>query len=960
MLSISFGKNVLDTVPVTREISFSKFSHLIQTLPRHTGPLDWAAYTMAGKLERGRAKDTRWFIPAVFVRPERKANAVGSLSGFVCDFDDGDIHRGDIESYARASGQGYIAWTSFSNGLDGKEKYRVFIPYARPAAPSEHAQLYEYFNAKFGGHLDHRCGTLSQLWYLPGSPVGAPQYAVFGEDPGVYFDPGQAVGATPVRAKRQSKLSPVRDLADASIGGDPVGALSVLAARATDNTEITARGPVSIRDIESALEALDKTKYEDYTEWLNIGMAIYDGTGGSDDGLRIYDRWSSGCPGYQSTENVTAKWRSFGGREGLSRITAASLFKQARETGWEPGPVSGVTQQPHVQPAPVSLPGNPPVAGLCIHPGVVPAAVLPVLVGPPDNWQAHKTQFAMQKKVTDEDNPQGSWSTRINGFKVISLSLLRTIDEGSHTAEMYTESASGIADATFNTALVSTGTEFRGLLLERGILTSMNEFKELQELVLDWLKKIQDQVKVKRSFTHLGWMEKDTQHLGFALGDTAYYPNGTTESGIRVANGGGSSIVKHYLPQGNLQTWQSISAFLTSQGRPELLAILSTSFGSPLMKFSGHSGAVVSIVSTASGVGKSTALALAQSVWGSPKAAMHSATDTVQSLSSKMGFTKDLPAYWDDIKGEKTFEQFAPTIYQITQGKEKSRLNSNAELREVQNWNCLAVIAANDSLIEIVKRYGKGTDAGAARIFEMRLEQRPAMTQRATFFDQCTTNYGVAGAAYAAWLSANHDTAKKLVEDISAKLSTSLQVEAEERFWVAAMSTMIAGSMIAKRIGLVDFDVPALTAYLKARFFELRGSKTQQMKEQDPGPMVANMIYDHQQTTLRIEALPFKNRTKVVITRTPKNNEVDITIAEKDGIVRIRKAQLAKWCKETGHALSTLVEKLLQYGAIVERNTDPMAGATPYSSMQRTTCYDISLKKLNLQIGEADGDDDPA
>jgi hypothetical protein len=166
--------------------------------------------------------------------------------------------------------------------------------------------------------------------------------------------------------------------------------------------------------------------------------------------------------------------------------------------------------------------------------------------------------------------------------------------------------------------------------------------------------------------------------------------------------------------------------------------------------------------------------------------------------------------------------------------------------------------------------------------------------------------------------------------------------------------------MIAKRIGLVDFDVPALTTYLKARFFELRGSKTQQMKEQDPGPMVANMIYDHQQTTLRIEALPFKNRTKVVITRTPKNNEVDITIAEKDGIVRIRKAQLAKWCKETGHALSTLVEKLLQYGAIVERNTDPMAGATPYSSMQRTTCYDISLKKLNLQIGEADGDDDPA
>ncbi len=152
MLHISFGKNVLDTKPVTRETTPTKFFEFIRNCPRHTGPLSWEQYTVAGKLERGRAKDTRWIIAADFVRPERRANAVRSLSGFVCDFDDGVIHRAEVEEYGRSSGQGYIAWTSFSNGLDGKEKYRLFIPYVRPATPDQHAGLYEYFNAKSSHH----------------------------------------------------------------------------------------------------------------------------------------------------------------------------------------------------------------------------------------------------------------------------------------------------------------------------------------------------------------------------------------------------------------------------------------------------------------------------------------------------------------------------------------------------------------------------------------------------------------------------------------------------------------------------------------------------------------------------------------------------------------------------------------------------------------------------------------
>ena len=945
-MHISFGENFQDTTPKQRELTFEQFVKLVTNLPVHTGHLHWTQYTLAGKLERGRSKNTRWFIPASFVRPERRADAISSLSAFVCDFDDGCIKRADIERFGRTHGCRFVAWTSYSNGLDGKEKWRVFYPYKEPIAPSEHQKVYEWFNNQFGGHLDPRCGTVSQLWYLRGRPQGAPPSDLFGVYEGSDFD-ARSCGHDPASA-------PTRDLSS-------LGALAPsLVSRLADNDDLTSRGPTSLGDIKSALRALDPNLYEDYTEWLNIGMAIYDGTKGSAAGLEIFNEWSSTVPGYDGPDACEAKWQSFGGRAGLSRITVASLFKQALTAGW----VADNSQQPHLPPPPVSLPAPQQVINVQASVGSSGPAVLPVLplimtapVPMPARFRAHPQAFATQKQIEDPDTGNTRWTTCIAGFQIISLDLLKTIDEGRHTAELIVQNAIGQERATFRVDDIASPAEFQGLLAGYGIITTKEEFKSLQEIIVEWLKKIQESQRVKRSFTHLGWMEKDTQHIGFALGTTAYYADGSQETGIKVQAGGGTTIAKHYIPQGDLQIWKSISQFLSSQGRVELMAILSTAFGSPLMKFSGHSGAVVSIVSTASGVGKSTALSLAQSVWGNPKSAMHSAADTVLSLSSKMGFTKDLPAYWDDIKGEKTFEQFASTIYQITQGKEKSRLSQTAELREVQNWNCLAVVAANDSLIEITKRYGKGSDAGSARIFEIRLEARPEMTQQATFFDACTTNYGRAGEVYAAWLAANPDKARKLVEQLSDHLHTDLQVESEERFWVAAVAVMVAGAQIAKMLGLVDFDVKGLLTFLKARFRELRGTKTEIMAEAGPERQIADLIYDHQPTTLLVDAIPRFNKGKPMVLRAPKNGEVDIMLVRDDGILRLRKAKLHDWCRLKGFSSDTLRTRLEQMGCIKEKNVDPMAGTAPYSQGSRTACYDVDLKTLGIQTGENDGVD---
>ena len=947
-MQIAFGRNARDNVPRQRELSFEQFVEVVKRAPVHHGSLSAAEYRLAGREERARDKDSGWFIPALFVRPERKATAVSQLDAFVLDFDDGEITRRHLENLGCA----FVAWTSYSHTPE-KEKWRVVIPYATPITDikngksAQHQAIYEHFQAIFEGHLDSRCATVSQLWYLPGHPRDAVGHEILAVVDGPCF----VLQTVAVHSGNAS----------AGIGGVPP--VRALATRKSLNADLSGRSPPSLRDIEKALNEIDPSGFGPtrYTEWTTLGFAVYEGTSGSREGYDIFDTWSRRIPGYEAAGITTEKWASFGGSREGPRITVATLFKLAAEA-------TNIPHHADVAPdhhdAPASTVQPPAEASSVRHslsPDSQPALpVLPLIVTAPVpmpvGFRNHPTEFAIQKEVDSETGDNKTWKTVIRGFRALSLELLESVVEETNTAVLTAQSTKKTRTATFGTSLMAAPSDFKAELNSRGIYCRMEEFKELQELLVDWLKKIQDADRVKRSFTHYGWMEKDGTCLGFAAGDTAYYCNKTKETGIKIATRNGSPHAPFYLPQGRMKPWKDVAAFLVGQQNQSLLAVLATSFASPLMRFSGHSGAVVSIVSSASGVGKSSVLTTSQSVWGKPGATVHSATDTVLSLASKMGFTKNLPAYWDDIKGnDKMWGQFAEMIYQVTQGKEKSRLDQSANPRPIQEWCCLAVIAANDSIFEVMKRYSKGgTDSGVARVFEIRLEERPTDVVPSTFFDQCKDNYGHAGAVYAEWLARYRSIAERKVVEKTAQLSAELNMTSEERFWIAAMSTMIVGAAIAKALCLVDFDIPVLETFLKQRFHQLRANKVQASVEAGPEDRINGLIFDHQQTTLVVDTIARNNSGTTMIIRPPVRGEVEITYIKADQVLRIRRSKFNEWCATKNTSPETLRIELERVGALKERNVDPMVGVKPYTLDKRTACYDIDLKTLGVK-GDVDG-----
>lgn len=89
---------------------------------------------------------------------------------------------------------------------------------------------------------------------------------------------------------------------------------------------------------ESDSEKLDKLKklleHIDpdigYQEWLNVLIAIFNETDGSDEGLELADDWSSKGEKYKGSVEIRSKWESFDlNRE--SRVTIATLYKIVRD-----------------------------------------------------------------------------------------------------------------------------------------------------------------------------------------------------------------------------------------------------------------------------------------------------------------------------------------------------------------------------------------------------------------------------------------------------------------------------------------------------------------------------------------------------------------------------------------------------------------------------------------------------
>jgi hypothetical protein len=435
---------------------------------------------------------------------------------------------------------------------------------------------------------------------------------------------------------------------------------------------------------------------------------------------------------------------------------------------------------------------------------------------------------------------------------------------------------------------------------------------------------------------------------GFAFGAKNYTPEG-----IKPAPFPGDGL-ECYGVQGSPDPWMAAAKCVTSQGRPSLDVILASAFAAPLVNLCGGDveGFVIGAVSGASGVGKTTTLNIAQAVWASPQSAKMGLTDTVNSTFGKAGNLRHLPLYWDEIKGDRETKNFIQLLFQLTGGKEKNRMTRAATVREAKTWSTILVYGTNSSLSNALVSQTADTVAGNMRLFEFNV---PAITdatrQRdiSTHVGALNDNYGHAGAAFSEYIGSCQRELRERLAVMREEWAQEVDADDSERFWVAACATILLGAELANKIGLTEFDVTALRAFLKR---EHKRMKTELGETQNnlSNPVNVQALFSEYLASQAARFTLFTNKIpegsgaprkgaiKVIGEGTSRINKIEtvhVHIGMENRLIRLSRSSLTTWSHNRGLDIESFIDALkLHLGAKVAPSCRIGAG-TEYTNGAR-------------------------
>jgi hypothetical protein len=499
------------------------------------------------------------------------------------------------------------------------------------------------------------------------------------------------------------------------------------------------------------------------------------------------------------------------------------------------------------------------------------------------------------------------------------------------------------------TLLAKDGSALCETLVAERVMVTSNAAHELKGFMMSWLKTMQD---IKRSsvnrLTGLGWGERGGQ-IVFVAGQKVFQPDGKEDHFSHVE----ASLLNDYSPRGKREVWDKCASALVADGRQAAVATLMTSFAAPLMQLTGTGGLTFSIYSAASGTGKSSLLKAAQAVWGHPVRGVNALDDTMLSLTKKLGFLNSIPAYWDELRGDRrTIHNFAKIIFQLSQGKEKSRLNSHIKLQDMGTWKTLIGMASNERINDHMDQIAGNTNAGRVRVFEVTMpeirgtEDNLMDNDFARDISALDSNFGHVGQVYAKYLATNLDATKKMVSELQDQVVSDLSATAEERFWVGFVAAELASARIVNHLGILKFDENLFKKWLYSEFYAQRaGSKAMFLPaDQTAKKLLFQYIDENRDGMLVVERMvkPGGGSPGVILVQ-PRDKEIVVLKAHLDKVIRIKVQAFRNWIyMSQGIAPTPITSELVNMGVAKVGRKSISAGVANTSNMQMD-CYDIDM-----------------
>jgi hypothetical protein len=347
--------------------------------------------------------------------------------------------------------------------------------------------------------------------------------------------------------------------------------------------------------------------------------------------------------------------------------------------------------------------------------------------------------------------------------------------------------------------------------------------------VENYVMRLRAQQKMSKLFCQMGWRNEDEDRvddLQFILGEHIYGP-GEEVHGAGLAKNI-PELVKGFKCIGDKESWVQATEFLNQDEMiVHAFSLLAGGFGAPLMKFTGYAGAVLSIVGK-SGIGKTLMGTFILSLYGRPEKLSCRKDDTPNALISRLGIFGSLPMYIDETSNIEPLA-LSDFVYKVTQGRDKARLTQKAvEKSNINAWNTVITTSSNHSLVERLGQAKADASAEINRVFEIFPEEMDAAIAK-QMYRAVMLNCGHAGVEYIQYLVAHVEEHQSKLDQIMDLLEQKLGNASEERFWAALGAVAIYGGLIAKKLGLIRFEIAPIMDWFVDAVHDMRGSKCEQV-----------------------------------------------------------------------------------------------------------------------------------
>ena len=406
--------------------------------------------------------------------------------------------------------------------------------------------------------------------------------------------------------------------------------------------------------------------------------------------------------------------------------------------------------------------------------------------------------------------------------------------------------ADGIREFTIPFYEATDKTALRKILSMKGVVAIGKQCDMLLDFISRSVLEIQRKHKAEIMRQQFGWADN---HTKFVIGDQevshqgVYFspPSSTTQK-----------LAKFIGPVGSLDEWKQVWELYNQEGlEPHAFAALSA-FGAPLLHFLNQTGAMINLYSPNSGTGKTTVLNMINSVWGHPSDLRLKESDTLNGKIQWLGILNNLPCTMDEVTNMKT-EEFSDLVYALSNGKGKERMVAGSnELRENNTtWQTITVCTANASFYEKLSVLKNNPEGELMRLIEYEIKPSSIIDSsvgKDAFDDILFHNYGHAGVIFMEWVFNNLEEVTKTCAQVQARIDRELRLAPKERFWSATVAANIVGGLVARRAGLINWDMGRIYTWASERVLLLRSEVAAPLDSTDQ--VVGDFVNRHMQNIL--------------------------------------------------------------------------------------------------------------